>query len=173
MTRRITADERGAVFFPEDALGPTSSTERNLSGRVCRTQASHRTGRKWRGRLAPSIVIALVDPVRPAAGPRRDRLLGGIGAVAVAVAEGERRLDLELALEAVAPLLPAFLVLELVLVQGGRLLDAMRVAELDCELPRGAPHFVPRRAERELIGDGADPAGVDVARECEIGRAHV
>ena len=85
--------------------------------------------------------------------------------MAVAVAERQRRLEDELLLEAVAPLLPPFLVLELVLVQRRRLLYAVRVTELDRQLRGGATHLVPRRAERELIGDGADPARVDVAGE--------
>src|SRR2546426_8732690 len=88
----------------------------------------------------------------------------------VAVAERERRLDLELPLEAVAPILPPFLVLELVLVQRRGLLEAVRVAELDGELRRGATHLVPRRAQRELIRDGADPARMDIAGERNCGQ---
>src|SRR5213593_4253832 len=99
---------------------------------------------------------------------RADLLLRGgpvaIRAVAVA-AEREGRLELELSLEPRAPLLPALLVLELVLVQRRRLLDAVRVAELDGQLRSRAAHLVPRRAERELIRDGADPARMDVAGE--------
>src|SRR5262245_22307002 len=110
----------------------------------------------------------LVDLVRAAALACSCGLLAGIGTVAIAVAEGERRLDLELMLETVAALFPALLVLELFLVQSGRLLDPVRVAELDGQLRGGATHLVPGRAERELIGDGADAAGVDVA---QIGRA--
>src|SRR2546428_8888936 len=83
----------------------------------------------------------------------------------IAVAERERRLDLELPLEPVAPLLPPFLVLELVLVQRRGLLDAVRVAELDGELRSRAAHLVPWRAERELVRDGADAARMDIARE--------
>src|SRR4030095_3944083 len=82
-----------------------------------------------------------------------------------AVSKGERPLDLELALEAVAPFLPALLILELVLVQGRRLLDPVRVAELDSQLRSRPASLVARRPEGELIRDGADPAGVDVARE--------
>src|SRR2546427_497355 len=120
--------------------------------------------RKWRGRRAPSIVgNRSVDLFGAAARPRGHGLLAAVGAMPVAVAEGERGLDLELALEAVAPLLPAFLVLELVLVQGRRLLDAVRMAELDGQLRRGATHLVPGGAQRELIRDGADPPCVDVA----------
>src|SRR5262245_66502656 len=103
-----------------------------------------------------------VDLVRPAAGPSRDGLLAGIRAVTVAVAERERRLDLELPLEAVAPLLPALLVLELVLVQGGRLLDSVRLAELDRQPSGRAPCNAPRRPERGLIGARPDPHGIDV-----------
>src|SRR5206468_10333876 len=107
----------------------------------------------------------LVDLVRPAAGTRGHGLRAAIAGMPVAVAERERRLQHELPLEAVAPLLPPFLVLELVLVQGGGLLDTVRVAELDRQLRGGAAHLVPRRAQRELIGDGADPTGVDIARK--------
>src|SRR5207247_28129 len=91
---------------------------------------------------------------------------GGAVAVAVTVGAvvggGQRGLGLELQLEAGAALLPALLVLQLVLVQRGGLLDAVRVAELDGQLRGGAAHLVPRGAERELVGDGADPPRVDV-----------
>src|SRR5206468_3177820 len=107
----------------------------------------------------------LIDLFGSAAAPRAGRLLAAVVPVAVAVAEGQWRLQHELPLEAVAPLLPPFLVLELVLVQGGGLLDTVRVAELDRQLRGGAAHLVPRRAQRELIGDGADPTGVDIARK--------
>src|SRR6267378_1084230 len=94
---------------------------------------------------------------------------GGLRGVAVAVTVGgvvgerQRGLELELQLEAGAALLPALLVLQLVLVQRRRLLDAVRVAELDGQLGGRASHLVPRRAERELVGDGADAPRVDVA----------
>src|SRR2546428_7862886 len=109
----------------------------------------------------------LINLLRAAGGARaRGR---GLGPVAVAVTvravvgEGQRGLGLELQLEAGAALLPALLVFQLVLVQRGRLLDAVRVAELDGQLRGGAAHLVPRGAERELVGDGADPSRVDVA----------
>src|SRR5439155_13423088 len=112
--------------------------------------------------------VQLVDLFRPSARPdaRRGRLRAAVGgSVAVAVAERERRHHLELLLEARAPLLPALLVLELVLVQRRRLLDAVRVAELDREVRRLPADRIPRRAERELVRDGADAARVDVARK--------
>src|SRR6059036_2130720 len=107
----------------------------------------------------------LVDLVRPAARTRGHGLRAAIAGMPIAVAERERRLDLELPLEPVAPLLPPFLVLELVLVQRRGLLDAVRMAELDGQLRRGATHLVPRRAQRELIRDGTDPARMDIAGE--------
>src|SRR5262249_62381200 len=64
---------------------------------------------RWRRRRAPSSSQS-VDLVRPAAGPSRDGLLAGICAVTVAVTERERRLDLELPLEAGVPLPPPPLV---------------------------------------------------------------
>src|SRR2546427_8189537 len=95
--------------------------------------------RPWSG------LVDLVDAgARPEAARRRP--------VAVAVAaEGERRLDSELALEPRASLLPSLLVLEFVLVQGGRLPDAVRGPELHRELGRLGPDVVPGRPERELI----------------------
>src|SRR5262245_11712950 len=78
--------------------------------------------------------IGLVDLVRPAALAGARRLLAGVWAVPVAVAERDRRLDLELPLEAVAPLLPPLLVLELLFVQRRRLLDPVRVPELNGQL---------------------------------------
>src|SRR5207249_10242800 len=84
-----------------------------------------------------------VDLLGPAAFSRARGLLAGVGAMPVPVAERERPLDLELALEAIATLLPALPVLELVLVQGRRLLDPVRVTELDGQLGRGAANFVP------------------------------
>src|SRR6266571_1702844 len=113
----------------------------------------------------PSRGIGSVDLVRSAAGPRGDGLLAAVAAMPVAVSKRERRLDLELLLEAIAPLLPAFLILELVLVQRRGLFDAVRVAELDGQLRRGATHLVPRCAQRELVRDGTDPTRVDIAGE--------
>src|SRR5688572_12326457 len=113
----------------------------------------------------PRRLVDLFRPPRPTGRTRGRRLRRVAVAVTVrAVREGQRWLHLELALEAGAAFLPAFLVLELVLVQRGRLLDPVRVAELDGQLRGGAPHLVPRRAERELIRDGADAPRVDVAR---------
>src|SRR5213593_4290081 len=59
----------------------------------------------------------LVDFLRPATGGAGGGGLGAAVAVGAVVGEGQRRLDLELALEARAALLPALLVLQLVLVQ--------------------------------------------------------
>src|SRR5438132_937550 len=73
-----------------------------------------------------------------------------------AVAEHPRRMEDVLILNAVAPLLPPLLVLELVRVQRHGLLYAVRVTELHRQLRGGATHLGPRRAERELLGDGAD-----------------
>src|SRR5437867_9140530 len=78
-----------------------------------------------------------------------------VAALAVA-AEGERRLDLELALEAGPPLIPTLLILELLLVERRRLFDAVRQTKLDRQVGRLAAHRVPRRAECELVGDGPD-----------------
>src|SRR5437870_644131 len=85
-------------------------------------------------------------------------------------AEGERRLELELALEPGAALPPALLILELVLVERRRLFDAVRQAELDRQLGGLASYRVPGRSECELVGDGADPPRVDVDGERDRGQ---
>src|SRR5437870_1780248 len=108
----------------------------------------------------------LVDFARTLARPRARGLPSPTVVRAVAVAaEREWRFHLELALEAGAPLLPSLLVLELVLVEGRGLLGAVRQAELDRQVGRAPAHLVPRRAERELLGDGPDPPRADVYRE--------
>src|SRR5438046_5243787 len=106
--------------------------------------------------------IDLVRSTGTRAGLRR---ASALVTVAVSVAEHERWRDPELALEARAPLLPALLVLELVLVQRRRLLDAVSESELDGELTGLLADLVPGRAEGKLVGDGADAARVDVARQ--------
>src|SRR5262245_10726418 len=107
--------------------------------------------------------LTSIDLVRPPSGPAGRRCRRPIVTMAVAIAEHEGRRDAELTLEARAPLLPALLILELVLVQRRRLLDAMSQPELDGELAGLLAHLVPGRAERKLIGDRADAARVDVA----------
>src|SRR3990167_816859 len=142
------------------APGPS---EVNLGGR--RTRGRERLPAPPRERPAAARARAARLPAR--APPRaRGRLGGrpGRAVVAVAVAaKGERRPYLEPALEPASTLLPALLILELVLVERRRLLDPVGEPELDRQLRGASPHLVPRRAERELVGDRADPARVDVA----------
>src|SRR2546422_9113458 len=109
--------------------------------------------------------VGSIDLVRSTGAPAGLRRASALVTVAVSVAEHERGRDPELALEARAPLLPALLVLELVLVQRRRLLDAVSEPELDGQLASLLANLIPRRAERELIGDGADAARMDVARQ--------
>src|SRR5262247_3350862 len=78
--------------------------------------------------------IRSIDLVRSPGAPAGLRRASALVTVAVSVAEHERWRDPELALEARAPLLPALLVLELVLVQRRRLLDAVSEPELDGQL---------------------------------------
>src|SRR5437899_2099958 len=116
-----------------------------------------------RSATSPRRQTTLIDLVRPSsatAGLRRAAVV-----VTVAVAEHERRLDAELTLQTCPALFPAFLVLQLVLVQRRRLLDAVSQPELDGEIAGLPADLVPGRAERELIGDGADAPRVDVAGE--------
>src|SRR2546430_3820829 len=75
--------------------------------------------------------VRSIDLVRSTGAPAGLRRASALVTVAVSVAEHERGRDPELALEARAPLLPALLVLELVLVQRRRLLDAVSEPELD------------------------------------------
>src|SRR2546427_7541035 len=109
--------------------------------------------------------VRSIDLVRSTGAPAGLRRASALVTVAVSVAERERGRDPELALEARAPLLPALLVLELVLVQRRRLLDAVSEPELDGQLAGLLADLIPGRAERELIGDGPDAARVDVARQ--------
>src|ERR671925_2309456 len=67
--------------------------------------------------------------------------------------------------QAILALSPAFLVFQLILMQGGGLLDAVRNAELHRLLGGLLPHVIPRRAKGELIGDRPNAAGVDVAAQ--------
>src|SRR5262249_48501807 len=92
--------------------------------------------------------------------PREHRL----GALAVPVPH-ERRLYVKASVEAAPALPPPVPGLELLLGQSGRLADPVRVAELHGELGRARPDPVPRRPERKLVGDRANPPRVDVDRE--------
>src|SRR5438132_1012619 len=138
VTKAFGAGRPGRLVTLTSGASPTSSTGR--------------PSRRARSTSSPTRA--------PAGGPKAG--LGRRVTVAVA-AEGERRLDPELALERGAALLPPLLVLELVLGQRGRLADAVGGAELHGELGGLGTDVVPRRAERELVRDGADAPAVDVA----------
>src|SRR5690348_11703343 len=139
-------------FAMRECRNPLCDAGLNRSTRVWASQTTEVRGSEPRARqtsggaaaLPPSSAarqacartpaVALVDFLRAAAGARcRRRGLGRAVAVGAVLGERQRRLHLELILEPRAALFPAFLVLELVLVQGGRLLDAVRVTELDRE----------------------------------------
>src|SRR6266849_3594534 len=152
-------------------IGPVPyrrGSPRVVSDRATAPPRQLETGRKRRGRIAPP--SGSIDLFGASAAPGADLLAPAAAICRCPVAaEREGRLELELALEARPPFLPAFLVLELVLVQRGGLLDAVRRAELDRELGGLTTHLVPRRAQRELIGDRADAACVNVARKRDRG----
>src|SRR5262249_17244222 len=138
-----------------------------------RTSTIGRPRQKQRGLATPpcreresgSGQIRSIDLIRSPGAPAGLRRASALVTVAVSVAEHERWRDPELALEARAPLLPALLVLELVLVQRRRLLDAVSEPELDGQLAWLLANLIPGRTERELVGDGSDAARVDVARQ--------
>src|SRR5262249_23957582 len=90
MTRRITAADSGAAFFPRDAFGSASSTGRNHSGRVCRTQGSRRCDPAPKRTPAPSADTN--ERVSTDAGPRVRRRLVPLLALAVLLGGATLRL---------------------------------------------------------------------------------
>src|SRR5205823_13274032 len=121
--------------FPYTTLFRSDTESETVSGAT-------QTGRKRRGPSSPLRCSTgatvrsphrSIDFVRAAAGASGGGLRAAV-AVGAVVREGQRRLHLELTLEPRAALPPSLLVFELVLVQRRRLLDAVRVTELDGEL---------------------------------------
>src|SRR5262249_60633757 len=115
--------------------GPTQVKQLNVGG-AAPSGAEGATPLGLPGRRSDSRG-ALVDFLGAAGGAgARGRGLGAAVAVRAVVREAQRRRPLRLAAHARAPLLPAFLVLQLVLVPRRRLLPAVRVAGLAAR-PRG------------------------------------
>src|SRR5262245_33009158 len=80
-------------------------------------------------------------------------------------AVGRNGAHLEFLEQAILALSPALLVFQLILMQGGRLLDAMRDAEFYRLFGGLLSHIIPGGAEGELIGYRPDAACVDVAAQ--------